>query len=149
MPVCSCQNHTSSGSVVMFGLLTAKNFIQGPTSVQQQHFTAECKQSLRVRDTQDAHTRTHTRTPLIPSVFYECVSLLCLHAKSSLIRSFGGSEQVGTFHLNLSCHTQGWRDHIYGDTQVKSLYGALTLSLETDRRLRGRRSPVRARSITD
>lgn len=53
-------------------------------------------------------------------VFYECVSPFCLHVKSSLIRSCGGSEPIGTFHLNLSRHTQGWRDLIYGCTQVGS-----------------------------
>lgn len=94
------------------------------------------------------HTHTHILV-LVLGVFYECVSLLCLRAKSSLIRSFGGSEQVGTFHLNLCCHTQGWRDFIYGGAQVEPLYGALTLSPDTDRRLRRRRPSVSARSVTD
>lgn len=70
--------------------------------------------------------------------FYECVSPFCLHVKSSLIRSCRGSWQTGTFHLNLSCHTQGRGEFIYGCTQVGSLYEALTQSSESDSRLQRR-----------
>lgn len=88
------------------------------------------------RQREGGKLRTHSLRLFCLSVcvFYECVSLLCLHVKSSLIRSCGGGERIGTFHLNLSCHTQGWRDLIYGCAQVElfvwSTYTAVWVRLQ-------------------